>query len=80
MMHMSASYVVLEGGTGTLTELAIVWESVCKKLIDPRPIIVVGDFWRPLVDQLTRARPKANRHLYIAETTLEILDIVTQTI
>lgn len=76
MMRMSAGYVVLEGGTGTLTELAIVWESVCKKLIDPRPIIVVGDFWRPLVDQLTRARPKTSNHLHIAETTTEVLDIL----
>src|SRR5689334_13127010 len=30
MMRMSAGYVVLEGGTGTLSELGIVWEYVAK--------------------------------------------------
>ena len=38
MMQMSAGYVFLEGGTGTLSELGLVWEYVAKGLIDPRPI------------------------------------------
>jgi len=36
MMRMSAGYVVLEGGTGTLSEFSIVWEYVCKRMIEPR--------------------------------------------
>src|SRR6185436_15705257 len=48
MMQMSAGYVFLEGGTGTLSELGLVWEYVAKGLIEPRPIFIVGDFWRPM--------------------------------
>ncbi len=58
MMRLGDAYVILEGGTGTLTELAIVWEFVCKGLIEPRPIVVVGDFWAPLVERIAQVRPK----------------------
>lgn len=58
MMHMSAAYVVLEGGTGTLSEFAIVWEYVCKGLVALRPIFVVGDFWLPVIDTVRKVRPR----------------------
>lgn len=72
MLEMSAGYVVLEGGTGTLSEFALVWEYVCKKLISPRPIFVVGEFWRPLVDRLVAVRPKSGRHVICVDSAEEI--------
>lgn len=80
MMHLSAGYVILEGGTGTLSELAIVWEYVAKGLIDPRPIFVVGEFWRPTVERLTAARPKSGRHLHLVNSAEDILRIAAQSI
>ncbi len=58
MMRLGRAYVVLEGGTGTLAEFAIVWEFVCKGLIEPRPIVTVGDFWTPVIEQVRRVRPR----------------------
>jgi uncharacterized protein (TIGR00730 family) len=73
MMRMSAAYVFLEGGTGTLSELGVVWEYVAKGLIDPRPIFVVGEFWRPMVQRLIAVRPKSGRHIHLVETPEEIV-------
>lgn len=73
MMHMSVAYVVLEGGTGTLSEFAIVWEYVCKGLIEPRPIFVVGDFWRPLVERVLSVRPRHGAPLRLVESPEEIV-------
>jgi uncharacterized protein (TIGR00730 family) len=75
MMRMSAGYVILEGGTGTLTEFGIVWEYVCKGLIDPRPIFVLGDFWRPVVDRILSVRPKSGRHMHCVQSVDQILSI-----
>ncbi len=75
MMDMSAGFVGLEGGTGTLTELAIVWEYVAKGLIAPRPIVIYGDFWLPLVDRLVSARPKSGRHIHRADTPEEVIRV-----
>jgi predicted Rossmann-fold nucleotide-binding protein len=80
MMDFSAGYVILEGGTGTLSEFGIVWEYVCKDLIDPRPIFVVGDFWCPLVERIRGVRPKSCRHVHCVETADEIARIALDTI
>jgi uncharacterized protein (TIGR00730 family) len=81
MMRMSAGYVILEGGTGTLSELGIVWEFVCKGLISPpRPIFVVGDFWCPLVERIRTVRPKSCKHVYCVHKPEEIVRIARETI
>jgi uncharacterized protein (TIGR00725 family) len=78
MMRMSNAYVFLEGGTGTLCELGIVWEHVAKKLIDPRPIFVVGEFWAPMVRQLVEIRPKSGRWVHLVNDGAEITGILAK--
>jgi uncharacterized protein (TIGR00725 family) len=50
LIESGQAYVVLPGGTGTLLELAKVWELKNKGFLKgTKPIILVGDFWKPLV-------------------------------
>lgn len=74
-ISMSSGYVVLKGGTGTLTEFALVWEYVCKHLIAPRPIYVVGDFWRPMVERMIKDRPQSGQHVHLVKTADEIVKL-----
>ena len=43
-------YVTCPGGTGTLAELAVVWEMLNKGAMTRKPFVVLGDFWLPVVD------------------------------
>ena len=52
LIELGDAYVVLKGSTGTLVELAMVWEYMNKRILKQKPIIVVGDFWRPVVATL----------------------------
>ena len=52
LVNSADGYVVLKGGTGTLLELAYVWEFINKKFIEEKPIIIVGDFWGNVVETL----------------------------
>jgi uncharacterized protein (TIGR00725 family) len=52
LVDSADGYVVLKGGTGTLLELAYVWEFINKKFIPEKPIIIVGDFWTRVVETL----------------------------
>jgi uncharacterized protein (TIGR00725 family) len=52
-------YVVLPGGTGTLLELAMVWELSNKRFLAKRPIVCVGEFWRGVVDSIRPMSPSA---------------------
>lgn len=52
LVKRADGYVVLEGGTGTLLELACVWELINKDVLPEKPIIVVGNFWDRVIDTL----------------------------
>lgn len=52
-----AGYVVLPGATGTLVELAVVWEQMAKGLMSRRPLVCVGNFWRPIMKLMAQAKP-----------------------
>jgi uncharacterized protein (TIGR00730 family) len=45
-------YVVCPGGTGTLVELAVVWEMLNKRAMARRPLVVLGDFWEPVIERV----------------------------
>lgn len=50
LVRLGRAYVVLPGGTGTLLELAAVWEMLNKKILRiARPLILLGTFWEPVV-------------------------------
>jgi uncharacterized protein (TIGR00730 family) len=45
-------YVACTGGTGTLVELAVVWEMLNKGVMHRRPLVVLGEFWRPVIERV----------------------------
>lgn len=53
LLEKGDGYIVLPGGTGTLLELAAVWEYLNKSLMPQKPVIVLGSFWQPVVETLT---------------------------
>ncbi|MEP0845571.1 MAG: LOG family protein [Phycisphaerae bacterium] len=59
LMRLGLVYVVLPGGTGTLLELAAVWEFTNKGLTAARPIVLAGEFWAPLERLVRAAQPDA---------------------
>ena len=61
-------YVVLPGATGTLSELAWVWELSCKGFLDRRPIVCVGTFWQPLIEMMAAQRPCSRPYVALAES------------
>jgi uncharacterized protein (TIGR00730 family) len=52
LVEFGDAYVVLKGGTGTLLELAAVWEFINKGLLAEKPIVIIGDFWSGVVETL----------------------------
>jgi uncharacterized protein (TIGR00730 family) len=52
LVELADAYVVLKGGTGTLLELAAVWEFINKGLLAEKPIVIVGEFWDGVVETL----------------------------
>jgi hypothetical protein len=54
LIEMADAYVVMPGSTGTLVELALVWELSNKGMLRGRPIICLGAYWKPVIELLAR--------------------------
>lgn len=65
-------YVVLGGATGTLVELALVWELQAKGFLSRRPIVCVGSFWRPLVEMMAREKPRVVEYISVVQSPAEL--------
>ncbi len=77
LLKLGRAYVVLPGGTGTLLELANVWELKNKGFLEAdKPIILVGGFWRPLLDLIAADDPDSNRHIKQADGPEQVVELI----
>src|ERR1700724_3759516 len=52
LIRRADGFVACKGGTGTLVELAVVWEMLNKSVMPGKPFAVLGDFWAPALDRV----------------------------
>jgi hypothetical protein len=50
LVELGDAYVILRGGTGTLLELAVVWELMNKNLLVKKPVICHSDMWKGITE------------------------------
>jgi hypothetical protein len=49
LIMRSVGFIALRGGMGTVTEVSLVWNKLQTKVLDPRPIVLLGPSWRKVV-------------------------------
>lgn len=76
LIHLGKSgFVALPGATGTLLELAMVWELTAKRFLPPRPIVCVGGFWKPLIEMMHEERPGIERAVTVIDSPEQLRDV-----
>jgi len=79
LIKLGQAYIALPGGTGTLLELAKVWELKNKGFIKTdKPIILLGSFWKLLVDLLAIDDPDCSRHVKFAYEPKQAVGLITE--
>ncbi|MCE5184502.1 MAG: LOG family protein [Planctomycetaceae bacterium] len=69
LIELGDAYAAVPGGTGTLLEVADVWEHKNKGFSNAaKPIILVGAFWRPLVEMMAEADSASGGSVECVET------------
>ena len=60
LRDLSDAWIVLPRGLGTMLELVWIAESIVKADVDPRPLVLLGDFWTTVVEMALReaSRPE----------------------
>lgn len=49
LITRSVGFVAIRGGMGTVTELSLVWNKMQTRVIGPRPLVLLGECWPPIV-------------------------------
>ncbi|MCP4259158.1 MAG: LOG family protein [Planctomycetes bacterium] len=77
LIQLGQAYVVLPGGTGTLLELAKVWELKNKGFLKTdKPIILLGGFWKPLVSMIASDDPDSSRYVMLADEPQQVIKFI----
>src|SRR6184192_1628490 len=63
----SVGYVALRGGMGTVTEISLVWNKMQTHVLEPRPLVLLGDCWPPVVREW-------QQHLAVTDADVNILN------
>ena len=74
LIQMGEGYVALPGGTGTLVELAVAWEMIHKGLLQPKPLVALGEFWRPIIKHIEAADSNSTGMICIANNIAAAVD------
>ncbi len=61
LIELGDAFIVLQGGTGTLLELAAVWELSNKGLMDHKPILCHSSMWQGIVSIMNIQMKKEGR-------------------
>jgi uncharacterized protein (TIGR00725 family) len=67
LITRSVGFIAVKGGMGTVTELSLVWNKLTTRVLDSRPLVLLGDCWPPVVEAW-------RTHLVVSEQDVKLLD------
>ncbi len=59
----ASGFIAMRGGMGTLTEISLIWNMLQTKTMAPKPMILVGKFWRPMLHSIAETLVISRREL-----------------
>jgi len=73
----------LPGGTGTLTEVAVMWNLIGIQVIQPKPLVLIGAAWDSVMEQLFTQfddyySMEQRQHLIRVNSNLDAVNILEQ--
>jgi len=77
LIEEADAWLVLPGGLGTLAELAMTWDLLAIRVLEPRPLLLYGEMWEPIIttlsDQLVLSADTAFQSIEICKTHQDVL-------
>lgn len=79
LIEIGDAYVVLPGATGTLLELADIWEHKNKGFAHAdNPIIIMETFWKPLLDLMAGIDARTVKCVQTARTAAGVIELLNE--
>jgi uncharacterized protein (TIGR00730 family) len=70
LIERSVGFVAFRGGMGTVTEISLVWNKLQTRVINPRPLVLLGECWKPVIKVL-------QENLVISQMDVSLLDFAS---
>ena len=70
LITRSIGFIAIRGGMGTVTELSLVWNKIQTRVIGPRPLVLLGECWPPIVKAW-------QAHLAVSDEDVATLDFAS---
>ena len=70
LITRSVGFIAIRGGMGTVTELSLVWNKIQTGVIGPRPLVLLGECWPPIVNAW-------RTYLAVSDNDLRALDFAS---
>lgn len=67
LIQRSIGFVAFRGGMGTMSEVSLVWNKLQTRVISPRPLVLLGDCWQPVIAAL-------RENMVVSQTDVALLD------
>ena len=80
LVTRSVGFIALRGGMGTVTEISLVWNKLQTQVIDPRPLVLLGDCWKRVVESWQLNLVVSDQDvslLYFANSARRAVEIIT---
>ena len=75
LFEIGDAYVILQGGTGTLLELAAVWEFMNKNLLKRKPIACHSKMWKDIITVMDNQIEKEKRRTGLVKPCKSVEEI-----
>ncbi|REJ78577.1 MAG: LOG family protein [Acidobacteria bacterium] len=66
LITRSVGFIAIRGGMGTVTEISLVWNKLQTGVLDYRPLVLLGDCWKPVVEAW-------KKNLVVSDEDLQLL-------
>ena len=83
LVETGDAYVVLQGGTGTLLELSVVWEFMNKNQLKRKPVVCHSQMWKEVVSIMDRQIEKEKREtglIKLCENVNQIVNYLSESL
>lgn len=70
LITRSVGFVALRGGMGTVTEISLVWNKMQTRVLEKRPLVLLGDCWKEVVKSF-------QENLVVSDADVSLLDFAS---
>src|SRR5947209_3158464 len=70
LITRSVGFIAVRGGMGTVTEISLVWNKLQTGVLEPRPLVLLGDSWRKVVQSW-------KENLVVSDSDISLLDFAS---